>query len=731
MRPPAWNSTARRHAADADRRAGAGLRDALARVLELADVAGPAITAQTPGARPATATARLAAAAEEPPQEVIGQRRDVLAALAQRRQPDRHDVEAVEQVLAELPVVGQLLQAALRSGDDAHVHRDRRGCRRRARSSGSAGRAAASPAPARGTSSMSSRKIVPPLAISNRPDVILERAGEGAAFVAEQLRLDQRLGQDRAAHRDERTAAPAARVVDEGRDRLLAGAGLADDQHVALAVGDHPHEVEDRPHPRAVPDDDRVERERRGEIEHVAGAYRNADAIANGGAFWPIRATWRNTGGRASATAGFPAAAADGRRSVDPASASFPSEFRVDPQPGTSLVITGAHDQPLPRHRPTSPTSLSATTGPARAIRRIRPPSSSTPGSRADGLRRAGWPRRARPDDAAVALPARAVLRGRAAPIAAARSIATKKREVAATISSTSRARSRCSPARSAAGARVVQYHWGGGTPTYLSVEQIAPARRHRAAPLRRRRRRGARDRDRSARDDARADRAAAAARASTGCRSACRTSTRTCSRRSSGTSRRPRPGSCTGPRGTPASTRSTSTWSTGCRGRRSASFERDAAGGGRTCGRIASPSTPTRTCRGCGRTRRRSMPLDLPDAGDEAPPAGRRDRRPSATPATNRSAWITSRCRTTSCAVAARERRLHRNFMGYTTRPAPDSVGRRRLGDRRRRRRVLAEPQVAGRATTQAIDAGRLPGRARLRAERRTTSCGGSSSAS
>jgi oxygen-independent coproporphyrinogen-3 oxidase len=59
--------------------------------------------------------------------------------------------------------------------------------------------------------------------------------------------------------------------------------------------------------------------------------------------------------------------------------------------------------------------------------------------------------------------------------------------------------------------------------------------------------------------------------------------------------------------------------------------------------------------------------------------------------------------------AVAARERRLHRNFMGYTTRPAPDSVA---LG-------VSAISDVAGAFSQnhkslaryyEAIDDGRLP---------------------
>src|SRR6516162_70896 len=45
--------------------------------------------------------------------------------------------------------------------------------------------------------------------------VVFDRAGEGAVVVAEQLRLDQALGQDRAAHRDERTAAAPAGVMNE------------------------------------------------------------------------------------------------------------------------------------------------------------------------------------------------------------------------------------------------------------------------------------------------------------------------------------------------------------------------------------------------------------------------------------------------------------------------------------------------------------------------------------
>ena len=49
----------------------------------------------------------------------------VLDALAQRRQPQRHDVEAEEQVLAEQALLDQDAQILVGGGDDAHVGLDR------------------------------------------------------------------------------------------------------------------------------------------------------------------------------------------------------------------------------------------------------------------------------------------------------------------------------------------------------------------------------------------------------------------------------------------------------------------------------------------------------------------------------------------------------------------------------------------------------------------------------
>ena len=72
---------------------------------------------------------------------------------------------------------------------------------------------------------------MPPSASSNRPFFRVLRAGERALLVAEQLRLDERLRQRRAAHLDERLLRAHRVVVDRVRDQLLARARLAAHEH--------------------------------------------------------------------------------------------------------------------------------------------------------------------------------------------------------------------------------------------------------------------------------------------------------------------------------------------------------------------------------------------------------------------------------------------------------------------------------------------------------------------
>ncbi|SVJ77443.1 Uncharacterized protein conserved in bacteria [Klebsiella pneumoniae] len=63
------------------------------------------------------------------------------------------------------------------------------------------------------------------------PDLALVRAGEGALLVAEQLGLDQVLGNRPAVDRDERPVRAPRLPVQGTRDQFLAGAALAPDQY--------------------------------------------------------------------------------------------------------------------------------------------------------------------------------------------------------------------------------------------------------------------------------------------------------------------------------------------------------------------------------------------------------------------------------------------------------------------------------------------------------------------
>jgi len=59
--------------------------------------------------------------------EVSDEDRDILAPLPQRWQMDAQDIQAIEQIAAEGPLLHLLAHRPIRRGDDAHVDADRRG----------------------------------------------------------------------------------------------------------------------------------------------------------------------------------------------------------------------------------------------------------------------------------------------------------------------------------------------------------------------------------------------------------------------------------------------------------------------------------------------------------------------------------------------------------------------------------------------------------------------------
>jgi hypothetical protein len=153
----------------------------------------------------------------------------------QRRQAHPHHGQAVEQVLAEPALGHQPPQVAVGRGDDPHVGGDRR--RRPERLvlvilhhpeelHLHRGRHVADLVQEEraGLGRGDAARLVPP------------GVGERALHVAEQLRLQQRLGQGGAAHLDEPALPARAQVVDGARDEPLARAARALDEDRGVAL---------------------------------------------------------------------------------------------------------------------------------------------------------------------------------------------------------------------------------------------------------------------------------------------------------------------------------------------------------------------------------------------------------------------------------------------------------------------------------------------------------------
>ena len=168
----------------------------LDRVLELANVARPVIRREHVDRRRRDAPDALAVFARVLLDEVIGEQHDVRLPLAQRRREDGEDGQPVVQVGAEPPFLHQRFERLVGRGDQPDVDLDR--CR------------------AAETLDLALLQHAQQLDLGRRVEVAdlveeerpafgeLEpaflrrlRAGERAPFVAEELRLDQRLGQRR------------------------------------------------------------------------------------------------------------------------------------------------------------------------------------------------------------------------------------------------------------------------------------------------------------------------------------------------------------------------------------------------------------------------------------------------------------------------------------------------------------------------------------------------------
>ncbi len=221
--------------------------DALDRVAKLADVAGPRVALEGGEGLGVEALRPLVVGAGEAFVEVLDERGHVLGPLAQGRNLEGDDVEAVEEVGAEGAPLDLDFEPLVRRRQHANVH-----AHRRRRADGLEALLIEHAQDLR----LHPRAHVAHLVQKERRAVgrlelaalLLGGAGEGALSVAEQLGLYQLFGDGRAVQLDEGRRGPRAAGVDGARDQLLARAGLAVDEDAPLGRRDQPDLLAERAH---------------------------------------------------------------------------------------------------------------------------------------------------------------------------------------------------------------------------------------------------------------------------------------------------------------------------------------------------------------------------------------------------------------------------------------------------------------------------------------------------
>ena len=183
-----------------------------------------------------------------------GQRQHVVRPLAQRRELQVDDVEAVEEILAERPLLHLVGKVAVGGREDADVDRHRPGA------ADAVDHALLDGAQQLGLQAHvhlgdlveQQRAAVGLLELA---DAARDGAGEGALLVAEELALQQVFGDRGAVDRDEGRVAPVRLHVDVARHHLLAGAAFAGDQDRGVGRRDLVGEADHGLHRRVADDE--------------------------------------------------------------------------------------------------------------------------------------------------------------------------------------------------------------------------------------------------------------------------------------------------------------------------------------------------------------------------------------------------------------------------------------------------------------------------------------------
>src|SRR4051794_14625108 len=244
----------RRQVLRLDERARRQDRRALDHVAQLADVPRPAVVFEHAHRLLIDAGDVLLIARVEFVDERLDEQRQIVLALAKRRQAERKDVEAVVQILAQLSGLHRFGRIDVGRGDDADVDR----------LFGPAAEAAELPLLQHAQQlHLRRRRHLADLVQEQRPAIgeleaalaAIGGAGERALFVAEDLALEQGLRNRGAVDRDEREAGARAELMNRLRDELLAGTRLTGDEHRCTRRRRLLDHLVDLPHLRAVADD--------------------------------------------------------------------------------------------------------------------------------------------------------------------------------------------------------------------------------------------------------------------------------------------------------------------------------------------------------------------------------------------------------------------------------------------------------------------------------------------
>ena len=180
----------------------------------------------------------------EMPQKFANEKRNIFLPLAQRRHGDVHDVETEIEIVAKFSLLHQLREVLVRGGDEAHIGAQELVAAHALEGALFADHAQQFHLRARIDLADFVEKNRAAIRLLEAPDAPFVRAGERAAFVAEQFAFEQGRRKRRAMHGDKFRLVPPAQIMNGVRGQFLACAAFPFDQDIRRGGRDLPDGVE-------------------------------------------------------------------------------------------------------------------------------------------------------------------------------------------------------------------------------------------------------------------------------------------------------------------------------------------------------------------------------------------------------------------------------------------------------------------------------------------------------